>query len=108
MPLRDTDGFSEKPDIKWPRRDILVFERDITRIFKGFQDGEIGFCGGPTCFNPRSCEGVKVYVNFSDITSLFIVAESEEIANKYICECLGIKERPYNVSKRRDFSSYPW
>lgn len=93
MPLEDTYEFPDAPNEKWPKKDTLVPEKDITRIFEEFH-AKVGFTIGPTSFFPGGVEEVKVYFNASKKDSLFIIAESKEIINNY---ALRLRLRkPYN------------
>lgn len=105
MPLRDIGDFPDNPNPEWPRREIFANEGDITRIFVEFEN-ETGFRVGPVSFSPKGVEGVKVYFNRGDLSSLFIVAESEEIANMYTH---GLRlSQPYRFSRRREDSFHAW
>jgi len=96
MPLEDTQGFPDSPNPEWPKKDTLVLEEEITKVFEKFHT-KIGFTIGPTSFFPGGVDGVKIYFNASKKNSLFIVAESEEIADSY-AESLRLR-KPYNAPK---------
>ncbi len=98
MPLTDTEGFPEVPDLKWHRVELFAYKKDITRIFDGFQN-EAGFRIGKTSFTPKGFQKVKVYFDTRDTDSLFIVAESKDLANEYV-QKLGLR-KPYSAQRAR-------
>ncbi len=105
MPLINTERFPEAPNPTWLKRDILVSSNDITKIFQEFQN-KIGFPIGPTSFIPEDFEGVKVYFDSVNLNSLFIVAKSEEIANKYASSLWLRKPFPKSGRERDDTRFY--
>ena len=107
MPLVDTQRFQEAPNERWLKRDTLVPEKDITRVFDEIMDNNTGFIPGPISFVPTGFEGVKVYFDASRKDSLFIVAESEEIADDY-AENIRLSRKPYNIPKSRGRPPFPY
>lgn len=82
MPLGHTEGFSSVPSSEWSKTEVIANEKDITTLFDEFQQ-EIGPVAGPTRFTPKNFDGIRVYFDPKDKKSLFIVAETAEIADMY-------------------------
>lgn len=97
MSLHHTEGFPDTPNPDWHKQSVLADKKDITKLFKEFQD-ETGAVISPTSFIPKDSDGIRVYFNPTDERSLFIVAETKGIADDY-AEKLGLR-KPYNVPKR--------
>jgi hypothetical protein len=102
MPIRDTEQFIEKPNPNWHKRDILVPEKDITRLFTELQQTIGKEVKGPTRFVPAKPRGIVVYFNPNDSKSLYIVVEDEKIGDDYAKE--NRIPKPFNAPKEYRYS----
>ena len=103
MSLRQTEGFPDEPNPEWPKKDLMASEKDITRIFEDLKDrilkSEQRVVIGPVGFSPEDFD-VKVYFDPGNLKSLFIVAETEEAANRFAGN-IRLGKEPYHISTYR-------
>jgi hypothetical protein len=110
MDLRLTNAFPNEPNPEWVSQELAVGEKDITRVFGGFKEellrkGQV--VSGPVGFTPEKFDRVKVYFNLKDSGSLYIVAETEIVANLYVLKGLKFRRRAYNQAANPHCSDSP-
>ncbi len=82
----------DKPDPDWHKSDHLVSKKDMVRVFEGLKKEAGKDIEGMVRFAPQVAQGdvIRVFFNPSDINSLYVVADKEEIANVFF-ESRGLK-----------------